>query len=256
MKHEPVSVPSYDELLCSVVARPVHAPRDERETPDKSTPSDAEKTGKPPVIPTISLSHEALAFLGHVARQELTCADPLTLEEHWKAIGIASGSVKKRVLDELRGNGFIRLARKGRSYEVYIYKRAWDLLGIEPPKAHGRGGLMHQKIARVLAQEFKRQGYEVKVEYEVGSGRKRVDLVAFGKHRRIGIEIALSDVDQELINLRADLNSGVLDAVLVVSTEETLLRQVRYRAQNDSYIKPHFGRIYFRLIGKEKVYER
>lgn len=254
MKHEPVSVPSYDELLCSVVARPIYAPHDDEKIP--ATTGTIEKSVIPPVVSKPLLSHAALAFLGHVARHELTCTDSMTLEDHWKAIGVASGSVKKRVLDELRGNGFIRLARKKRSYEVYLYKRAWDLLGLEPPKAHGRGGPLHQKIAEVLAQQFKKQGYEVKVEYEVGSERKRVDLVAFGKHQRIGVEIALSDVDQELINLRADLNSGVLDAVLVVSTEETLLRQVRYRAQNDLHIKPHVGRIYFRLIGKENLHER
>lgn len=193
------------------------------------------------------LSREAYTFLQHVAT---TFPNLRTLEHHWKTLGISSGSVKSRVLGELRSAGLIRLHSRGKTRVVSLYEAGWKYLGVKPPTASGTGGPIHQHWARVLAARFKKRGYDVHVEFAVGVNRKRVDLVAFGK-KKIGIEIALTSLEQELKNLRDDIQSGVLDEIFVVSPDADLLRRLRSRALADPAIQPHASQIQFYALPEE-----
>jgi hypothetical protein len=172
------------------------------------------------------------------------------MEERWAAVGVNSGSVKDRILRELYGFGLIRREEKGPRRTIHVRKEGWAYLGLKPPKGMGRGGTTHQCWVERLKSLFKRQGYDVRVEIEMGPEKKRVDLVAFGK-RNIGVEVAMTSAAQEITNLKADLRSGVLDLVLVASPDRVLLAQIQSRAGEGAYLRAHASRIRFHLLTEE-----
>ncbi len=236
--------PSLEELQRSVVPRLV------TERHETTAPYGEIRFGSSDPARRSRLSREADAFLRHVVHPG---NESLMLEHHWAALKITSGSTKGRILDELRGFGFIHLESRGKAQVVRLYESAWDYLGLRPPKVHGRGGAMHRGIAKRLARHFKSQGHDVRVECEIGPRRKRVDLIAFSKGKRIGVEIALTDVDQELRNLKEDLDSGALDIVLIVSVVESILQRIKARAASDPTLAPRLGQVHFHLIEPEDL---
>ncbi|MCL4219169.1 MAG: hypothetical protein KJ052_19480 [Candidatus Hydrogenedentes bacterium] len=165
-------------------------------------------------------------------------------------MSINAGSEKRRLLNELKSFGFIRVERVGRQGRVRICRRGYEYLGLTPPaKEKGIGGAKHKKIAKYIAHLLTEKGFhEVSYEQEIGPARKRVDLVAYGRDSVIGAEIGLSDYRQELKNLRDDLRADVLDKLLWVTTDPDLLRTVREKAEKDPAIRPHLNRVRFFLL--------
>lgn len=213
-----ITIPTVDELNDTVVSR-------------CSLDSEAAETGRPYKVvkpegrgasPT-SLSRDAERFLRYWASVD---GEVRSLQDAWSALGIRSGSVKDRILKELSAGGYIRTEAHGRGKRVHLYVAAWEHIGIAPPKSIGRGGPQHQAIVKALAAKFRKRGYDVRVEAEIGPDRKRIDLIAFGRER-IGIEVGLSETRQELKNLRADLAAGVLDRILWFTNDPRLLQRVR-----------------------------
>lgn len=188
------------------------------------------------------LSPEATSFLRHAAEPHHRM---MMLEERWKVLGIVSGSKKKSILDELRTAGLIRLERKGRSQQVHLYARSYRNLGIPKPTGEGTGGTTHTLAVKKIASLLKLRGYDVHIEQEVGPSRKRVDIMAYGPKRIIAIEVGLSDVGQEIKNLTEDLQSGVPDLVLFVSTDPKMIENVRTHAERDVYLSEMIDRIRF-----------
>ena len=227
-----VHIPSLDELQAAVVPCA---------TEDRDPAGDT-KSGAAPASDTSKerLSETAYKFLRHVANP---LNDDLTLEQRWKALRVASGSKKNGALSELRRRGFIRLERKGRMRTVHLYKAAYTYLGLDP-HLEGVGGTTHRKIVKHLARVFKRRGFEVYIEQELGTERKRVDLLALGPER-IGVEAGLSDARQEIKNLREDLASGALDRVLFVTVDEKLMAKVKRMAMADPELAAQMDRIRF-----------
>lgn len=193
------------------------------------------------------LSPLAEAFLRHAAQSKHQDWD---LECRWRALGIASGSEKERVLSELRRCGFLRLSRRGRTASVHLYPQAWYYLGMKPPASEGDGGPIHQRVVCHVAAAFKKRGYDVHIEQEIGLNRKRVDVVCYGA-QRIGVEVGISDVRQELKNLRADLGAGVLDLILFVSPDPKLLARLQAMAREDTVVRAGLGHIRFMLFKEE-----
>ncbi len=230
----PVHVPTREELRACVVLRP---------KPAEAPPPEHLEAG----AKGIRLSRDAERFLREAA---LRGEGASCLETLWEAVGIASGAVKKRVLSELRGAGFIRLERKGGAKAVYLYTAGWDYVGLKPPAGRGRGGSVHRYWVERLAGLFKRKGYDVRVEMEIGREKKRVDLVAFARDR-IGIEVAMTSAKQEITNLKADLRSGVLDLVLLVSPDRVLLAEIQKRVRDDTYLCAHASRLKYYLLTEE-----
>ena len=191
------------------------------------------------------LTPEAERFLRHAAESHHRS---LTLGERWTALGIASGSVQKRILNELHRHGLIRLERKGKVRYVHLYGRAYEYLGIPRPTSKGVGGTSHRIAVERMAAVLKERGYEVHIEREVGTAKKRVDLVAYAKDRILGVEVGLSDVRQEIKNLREDLETGVLDLVLFVSTDPTMLAKVKAAAGDCTDLRGQLHRIKFFLL--------
>jgi hypothetical protein len=233
-----IRIPTQDELQSVVVPRHSCAaapPPHKVAGKARTTPEDAACVDR-------ILSLDAGRFLRHAAELHHRS---MTLEERWAALSISSGSRKERILDELRRHGYIRLERKGRSYQVHLYGKAYDLLELPRPKGEGVGGTTHHFLVTRIAAFLKKRGYEVHIEREVGPAGKRVDLVAYGKDRIIGAEVGLSDVRQELKNLRDDLDSGVLDLLLFVSTDIRMVEKVRDFVEKDVYLSKHRHRIRF-----------
>ena len=240
-----VHVPLPDELQRSVVPR-------RKTLAGHETPVGPSKTGDPtpveaePAKPR--LSPLAKAFLNHAVQPHHR---ELGLEPRWKTLGVTSGAVKKRVLGELRRLGFIRLEQKGRYRRVHLYNKAWEHLGLASPTGEGVGGAAHKAIVGQLAVAFRRRGYEVHFEHEVGESGKRVDLVCFGKDRIIGVEVGLSDVRQEMKNLRDDLEAGVPDLILFVSSDQSMVRKVQAAALKDPIVSKNMDHIRFLHIEEE-----
>ena len=244
----PVHVPSFEALQALVAPRSSSAESAVlKPAPAKATTPSGSATSFP-TPPKPGLSPLAEAFVRHAA---LYGKADLSLEERWRALGVNSGSVKRGVLKELREQGLIRLETKGRQKTVYLYRRAYDLLGLKAPTGEGVGGAAHKALVCRMAAVFKRRGYEVHIEQEIGLERKRADLVCYGKGYIIGIEMGLSDVRQELRNLRADLAAGILDLLLFVTTDRELLRQVRTRASEDAELAPQLRRLRFLYFPEE-----
>lgn len=226
----PVVIPTVEQLRSCVVEH----------RPPTIHPEAVVSTSDP------SISPNAERLLRQVA---LNIGRPLQLEDHWKSIGVESGSIKNAVLDELRSRGLIRLERKGRSKRIHLYAAAWDLLGMTPPKGLGSGGATHKECVQQVAQLFKNRGYEVRIEQALGASKKRVDIFALGK-QRVGIEVGLTSPAQEVKNIREDLESGSLDVVLLASTSPDILDEVKKLAARDDYLSRHSHRIrYFLLEG-------
>jgi hypothetical protein len=175
----------------------------------------------------------------------------MTLEERWKALGIASGSKKEGILHELRRHGFLRLERKGRAYQVHLYRKAYEHLGLPAPKGEGVGGTSHALAVKRVAALLKKRGHAVHLERPMGTSGKRVDIVAYGEDRIIGCEVGLSDPRQELKNLRDDLAAGVLDLLLFVTTDKAMLEKVKTAAMKDPVVSKHLHRIKFYLLEEE-----
>ena len=240
-----VAVPSAEQLHRIVVPRGI-ASAGRETSPDPPT------SGGPATEPAESdkpvLSHLARAFLNHAAQPQHR---ELGLEPRWRALGVTSGSIKKRVLAELRCLGFVRLEQKGRYRRIHLYNKAWEYLGVAPPTGEGVGGATHRAVVGKLATLFKKRGYDVHIEHEVGEFGKRVDLVCFGKDRIIGVEVGLSDVRQEIKNLRADLESGVLDLILFVSCDPHMAFRVRAAAEADPIVSENVRRIRFLYLEED-----
>ncbi len=126
-----------------------------------------------------------------------------------------------------------------------------SILGLPPPKGEGVGGTSHVLAVKQMTTVLKRRGYEVHIERQVGRSKKRVDIVAYGKDRIIGCEVGLSDVRQELKNLREDLEAGVLDLLLFVTTDKALLEKVKRLAAKDPVVSKHLHRVKFYLLDEE-----
>jgi len=232
---ERISIPSITDLESAVFKRECPAPGPLA----VSTASDVAADG-------ILLEDAARAFLCSVT--DSTRRDWI-LEQHWKACDVTSGGRKERILDQLRGLGFIRLEVKKVGKTVYVYEAGWAYLGLKRPAGSGTGGASHQKLARYAVEVFKARSYDAHIEFSVGSGlrRKRVDVAAFGPVR-VGVEIALSRVEQELKNLRDDLASESLDKVLVVATDRGMLHSICRGIAADPYLLKRRSRIVLSLV--------
>ncbi len=240
---KPLHIPTLEELRCCVVPRCTSADADESSKGGKRDPArdEPDSTASP------VLSTEAEAFLRHVV---VLTHPKFTLEDHWAALGVTSSSKKQHVLKELRRHGLIRLERKGRQKVVHLYVKAYELLGISAPKGEGVGGTTHRQVVNRLAVILRKRKYEVHIEEEIGPDRKRVDILALGK-QRIGVEVGLSSMNQELKNLRDDLASGVLDMILFVSTDRAMVDKVRSHAARDVVLKPQMHRLRFCYFDEE-----
>jgi len=239
----PVHVPGREELDACVLERADAAVGEDSQ-------GDAAPEAPHDVPATSVLTLQADALLRHAANPAHL---DMPMEARWAAIGVTSGSVKDRLLRELRGLGFIRLEKKGPCRTIYIYKKGWEYLGLTAPKGLGRGGAVHRRWVAHLKGLFRQKGYDVRVEIEVGKEKKRVDMVAFGA-QKIAIEIAITSVTQEVANLKADLRSDAIDRVLVASPDVELLARIKERAQNDSDLAGQMDRVrFYRLIEKGGV---
>ncbi len=237
-----VHIPSIDELNRIVVPRACH---DATSTAFRGDADKAHDASEPDSHLERLLTPEAERFLRHAAEPHHRT---MTLGERWAQLGIPSGSVQKRILNENRRQGFIRLERKGKVRYVHLYGRAYDYLGLPRPTGEGVGGTSHQIAVKRIAAILKERGFEVYTEREVGAARKRVDLVAYGKGRILGIEVGLSDVRQEIKNLREDLQTGVLDFVLFVTTSPTMLDKVKSAVNAYEDLQEQIHRIKFFLL--------
>lgn len=238
----PIHVPTRDELHDVVI-----------ETPNDANPVRSLEIAEPRIErmdtdrPKLCLSNRADTFLRLVAN----APSPVQpLENHWRALGVKGGSTKKRVLDELTGHGLIHLKKNGRTKVVELYPEAWKHLGIDPPKGEGRGGAPHRCIVKSIAKQFARYGCTVHIEKEIGIERKRIDLLALGK-RKIGIEVGLSSVEQEVANIRNAIAAGVLDDIVLVGRDETFVNKVRQRCQRDSLLDLDLVRLHFYRVPEE-----
>lgn len=236
---EPSPVPDLHEVQAHVR----HTPEDMRpgNTPDKppTPPGVPESGGEAP-----PLSEKARAFLRTAASGEFT---NLTLTQRWKMHGVLSGSERRKYQEELIQRGFIRLVRDGKRKTVHVYPAGYKYLGLDPPKGRGRGGADHQLYVSRLKAMLSKAGFDTYVEFEAGPRRKRVDLVAFGKNR-LGFEVAMGDLQQELRNIREDLASGALDIVIVASPSASFLKKLHAHVQKDPVLRTQMARIKYRKL--------
>jgi hypothetical protein len=237
---EPLHIPSPAGIQAAV-----------RHTPEAMKPGPEIPRGIPsptaapaPAEARSSLSSEAETFLRMVASTEF---EGLNLSQLWKIQNVTSGSARRKHQNELIRHGFIRLISKGKSKGVQVYPAGYAHLGLELPKGQGRGGEDHRLYTAQLQRTFKTAGFDTHIEFEVGPRRKRVDLVAFGQNR-IGVEIAMGDLKQELHNLREDLASGALDIVIVASPSKDFLRKLHTHVLLDPELKAQTQRIKYRLL--------
>lgn len=245
LPEDSVHIPSFEDLQRLVV------PRVRREPASAPAPRDTPKRAlRPAHEPSREefLRPDSERFLRHAAEPHHRW---MTLGERWAELGIPSGSVQKRILDDLRRQGLIRLERKGKAYQVHLYKKAYEYLGMPAPKGEGVGGTSHTLAVKRIAELLKKRGYEVHIERGIGTSGKRVDIVAFGKDRIILCEVGLSDVRQELKNLREDLEAGVLDLLLFVTMDKAMLEKVKTAAMKDPVVSKQLHRIKFYLLGEE-----
>ena len=238
MDEIPLHIPTLEELTSAVIISAVPG-SGHLETDERSPAPPSER-----LEPARHLSIDAMAFLVHAA---LPAHAGFSLGQHFAALDVRSGSVKERILDELRGAGLIRLELRGGFKQVHLFPAAWEVLGMTPPKGMGTGGGLHKAIVNMLASEFKARGYDVRIEFPLGPERKRVDLVAFGA-KRIGIEVGLSDPVQEVRNIKKDLASGVLDLVILCSPEVAILERVRDAMATDPWLTSRSSQIQFFLV--------
>ena len=233
----PVSVPTLEELQAMVVPR--------RATPLSGVSAAVSVTSSVPPPPAPGgpkLSPDADALLRQAAQSHRR---HWSLEQHWKELGVTSGSIKSRVLSELRAAGFIRAETKGREKHLYLYHKAYDFLGMKPPIGEGVGGATHKNVVAKVKKVLEHHGYSVYLEQEVGPHRKRVDLVAYGE-KVVGVEVGLSDPRQELKNLRDDLAAGVLDFLMFVTTDPKISDKVRALAASDPVVAAQL--VYVRFV--------
>lgn len=251
---EPLYVPTLKELQALVVP-PIETAADEDVLPasascflPEATKTKHYEKSSEPFSPRLSLQAEA--FLRHAV---LPGHETFNLESRWEALGIKSGSIKERILNELHRQGYMRLERKGKVQIPHLYAKTWEYLGCKPFTGEGVGGTTHRTIIKQVARLFAKRGYTVRVEQEIGEHRKRVDLVCYGKHRILGIEVGLSDPRQEIKNLRDDLETGILDLVLFVTIEPDMLAKVRNMAVKDVFISRELKRIKFLIFDEEEL---
>ena len=236
---EPVRVPSPEELMATVMPRS-DAVKVSKPEPVKTGP--AAKPDKP------VLSRKAEDFLLQVSK-----TPGRNQKELFTALGIDSGATQTRVIHALDFRyGFISRERRGRSYAVRVTEAGRAYLAEAPVGRKGVGGRRHKRCVAAMVRAFRRAGYtKVSVECEVGSKGKRVDIVAIGE-RRVGVEVGISSVEQEIRNLTLDLQSGALDEVLMVSPNRAFVAEVRRRAQKDPYLRDRLDRVNFFALDIEE----
>ncbi|MCC6486218.1 MAG: hypothetical protein IT364_01850 [Candidatus Hydrogenedentes bacterium] len=78
-----------------------------------------------------------------------------------------------------------------------------------------------------------------------------MDIVAYGKDLILGCEVGISSTKQELANIVMDIETGVLDLLLFVTTDQIMLDKVRAAAMKDPVVSKQLHRIKFYLLGEE-----
>lgn len=190
------------------------------------------------------LSRKAESALRHVVIMGGFCPSLQTL---WKALRMDSGSVTDPILRELKRGGFVRVARTGSYKSIHLYGRAYDYLGIKRPSGEGRGWEEHRWWVDTIGRWFRSAGADTRTEAEMGANRHRVDMAVFGE-RVIGVEVAMGDVQHEIQNIEADLATGVLDLVVVVSPKARVLERLRSKVQVHAGLADKLDKVRFFLL--------
>ena len=237
---ETVRVLTETDLMAMVV------PREPTRKPPVSEPVEGTDRIKPDAP---APSGSADAFLRQAARYP-----GRNQKELFSLVPIDAGSTQNTVIKELLNRyGFIRRERCGRSWQVYVTDAGRAYLAKEPCRLRGVGGERHRRCVEAMVWKLRRLGYtRVEVECSVGPRGKRVDIVAYGTSR-VGVEVGISSVDQEIRNLRLDLESGVLDKVLMVSPDAAFIARVRERACEDPSLAGLLSRVDFFVLDEKEV---
>lgn len=237
---KPVKVPTPSELASSVVPRPKFTTRPE--------PIVAKPEGKHAPKAT-RLSPESHAVLRFVARNP-----GKNQKETFAALGLYSGSTQTRIMHQLHDRyGFVRREREGRSYILHATPAGLAYLAEACEEFRGVGGDPHKRWAEWFRRDLLRRGYtDVRIECPVGPRGKRVDVLAQGR-QRVAVEIGMSSADQEFRNLTLDLESGVLDRVLMVSPNPKLVAEVRRRAEKDPYLRGQLDKVRFLVLDSKEL---
>jgi hypothetical protein len=199
----------------------------------------------------ITISKEAKNFL----RAWLSLEFPFFCQgELYKIVGIDSGSKGARIKRELIALDTFSEAKLpfGRTSEIiWIPKeKAYDIIGLEKPKYHSKGGYLHQYVAYHLTQMAKKSGYLAELEFNLTNG-KAVDMLLRKGNKAFFVEIAISEpADKELNNIHKDFASDLMPNLLILAAKDSKMKaEIKRLVAEDPQCKPFEGKIQVVLAG-------
>lgn len=166
------------------------------------------------------------------------------------ALAMSQGGFS-RSLAELERLGLVTTVPWGRYRFLVLTDEGRDHLeqkrGIQVPPLPGKGSVQHRLAAQLVRIVFEARGFQVGVEVPIGPDRKLVDLHAQKQGQRIGIEIAMGSSDEES-NCIKDLAAGVLDSLMFVFPDSTMLKHWQERFKARPEIRQNLHKVEFALL--------
>jgi hypothetical protein len=157
------------------------SPEVEKQEPDNVEPISEEEARE-------DLPENAKLLLEDVGKNPISA-----VTERYERIGLNSYQGNK-AKDWLVAEGLVSASNvstgKGRVRSLALTAKGKSVLGFLGSNivASARGGPGHEYLKKKLAEEYRRNGWEVVAEYPIGGG-KTVDLACFKDGRKVALEI-------------------------------------------------------------------
>lgn len=178
----------------------------------------------------------------------------LILSQIFALAGTKSGSKQAKLKKSLIANNLVREHRiqKGKNYLSILepLSKAFNLIGIEKPQFHSKGGWLHQFSAHHISQWAKSQGYLIGTEFQLSNG-KAVDLVLRKDSEVLFVEIVNSKpYEKEVSNILKDTSTKLkCDKLILAVTDSKTRTKIEKLIKSDTRLDSIRELIDIQLIG-------
>lgn len=170
-------------------------------------------------------------------------------------VGIKGGAKMKSLKSELLKSQWIRehylQVGKARVCFWEVAERARTDFDLPELKLRGKGGFIHQLVGYYVSIWARENGYDFKLEPQIGRNSKAVDVLLAKDSEVIIMEFCMSEpVSKELSNVVKDFDSGFKFSKLVVLCRDGKMRKKLEKTIADDLIASQYrDRIEVKLAG-------
>lgn len=172
----------------------------------------------------------------------------------WDKLGYVAPEAKSKARKRLTKDKLAEfvLARCGSTSRLLMFptEKGWQLLGKQPPRGLGRGGLVHRHFCHWLRDWHVAQGHDAQLEWLVPGTKHWADVAYTLNGVKHCVEVIVDCMEDNLVShLKACfLQSDVVASVTIFVAQKAMLKEVQTLAASDASLFPYMNRIHFDVI--------